>query len=91
MAQDRTGATGTGAGLSSSTAWTAETRAAQTALMDQPPLLADPSEFVMLRRPHSELRVVAGDETPNGDVLKSHARAMSCSSGGWFRTTPRST
>jgi hypothetical protein len=41
--------------------------------MEQPPLLTDLREFVMLHRPHGELHANAGQQTPNGYRL-----AVSC-------------
>jgi hypothetical protein len=38
--------------------------------MEQPPLLADLREFVMLHRPHGELRAIASPPTPNGYRLE---------------------
>jgi len=38
--------------------------------MEQPALFAELREFVMLHRPHGELRAIAGTPTPNGYRLE---------------------
>jgi|GEM_PF-1665278 hypothetical protein len=42
--------------------------------MEQPPLLADLREFVMLHRPHGELQAKASEPTPNGYRLEVACR-----------------
>jgi hypothetical protein len=44
-------------------------------MMEQPSLLTDLSEFVMLHRPHGELHANASEPTPNGYRLEV-ARAI---------------
>ena len=50
--------------------------------MEQPALFAELREFVMLHRPHGELRAIAGAPTPSGYHWKWPVPAVSCSSDG---------